>query len=212
MSIQCLKTMICATYLQVWLGGFLNSWYSQRSELSIPCLFSLSGLLLQVYRQIIVNTLWPKAGYLFLRRMFTLSLQLAGVQPRTVRNNADGTLDLDDLQRKIRARDDPHMPWTRAVCLENTQNRCGGSVISVDYIKQVLIVVHLTASCMCTWYWSQFIWPPHACAHSTYHGSCDHLMLVHMVLITVHVTTSCLHGTDHGSSDHLMLAYMLSAF
>ena len=96
-------------------------------------------------------------------------LQLAGVQPRTVRNNADGTLDLDDLQRKIRDRDDPHVPWTRAVCLENTQNRCGGSVISVDYIKQVLIMVHLTASCLHTF---------------------DHLMRMHMVLIMVRLATS----------------------
>ena len=78
--------------------------------------------------------------------MFTLFLQLAGVQPRTVNNNPDGTLDLDDLQRKIRARNDPHLPWTRVVCLENTQNRCGGSVISVDYIKQVLMRVRWTTS------------------------------------------------------------------
>ncbi|KAK7111445.1 hypothetical protein V1264_011076 [Littorina saxatilis] len=62
---------------------------------------------------------------------------LAGVQPRPVKNNLDGTLDLDDLQSKIRSRGDPHFPWTRVVCLENSQNKCGGSVLSLNFIKQV---------------------------------------------------------------------------
>ncbi|KAL8616895.1 hypothetical protein ACOMHN_041814 [Nucella lapillus] len=62
---------------------------------------------------------------------------LAGVQPRVVKNSTDGTLDLGELERKIRDRSDAHYPWTRALCLENTHNMCGGRVFSVDYIKKV---------------------------------------------------------------------------
>ena len=61
---------------------------------------------------------------------------LAGLQPRAVTNKLDGTLDLVELQSKIRPRDDPHSPWTRVICLENTHNKCEGTVLSLDYIKQ----------------------------------------------------------------------------
>lgn len=62
---------------------------------------------------------------------------LAGVHPRAVPNKPDGTLDLDDLCKKIRRRDDPHLPWSRVICLENTHNKCGGVVITPEYIQQV---------------------------------------------------------------------------
>ncbi|KAK7507191.1 hypothetical protein BaRGS_00001126 [Batillaria attramentaria] len=62
---------------------------------------------------------------------------LAGIHPRSVTNKPDGTLDLAELSRKIRNRYDPHYPWTRVICLENTHNKCGGAVISPDYINQV---------------------------------------------------------------------------
>lgn len=59
------------------------------------------------------------------------------MQPRAVRNNSDGTFDLDDLQKKIRVRNDPHQPWTKLICLENTQNKCGGRVLSLDYLSRM---------------------------------------------------------------------------
>jgi len=42
-------------------------------------------------------------------------------------NQADGTLALDAVRGAIRE-DDPHYPVTRAVAIENTQNRCNGRV------------------------------------------------------------------------------------
>ncbi|XP_076459345.1 uncharacterized protein LOC143292711 [Babylonia areolata] len=62
---------------------------------------------------------------------------LAGVQPRAVQTNPDGTLDLADLVGKIRDRSDTHYPFTTAICLENTHNKCGGKVLPLDYIKKV---------------------------------------------------------------------------
>lgn len=63
--------------------------------------------------------------------------QFGGVQSRFVHNQADGTLNLQEIQEKIRPLDDDHQPWTRAICVENTHNRCGGKVLSLDYMKQV---------------------------------------------------------------------------
>src|SRR5262249_6416189 len=38
--------------------------------------------------------------------------------------------------------DDPHDPITRLVCLENTHNRCGGTVQSPDYTRQLANMAH----------------------------------------------------------------------
>ena len=61
---------------------------------------------------------------------------LGGVHPRTVPNQADGTLILDDIQNAIRA-DDVHNPISRLIVLENTQLRCGGTPISAAYTRSV---------------------------------------------------------------------------
>ncbi len=61
---------------------------------------------------------------------------LGGVNPHTIPNQSDGTLDLDQIQAAIRI-DNPHMPITRLVTVENTQNRCGGSALSVEYTRKV---------------------------------------------------------------------------
>lgn len=57
---------------------------------------------------------------------------LGGVFAATLPNLPDGTLDLDAVSRAIRGRD-IHQPVTRLLILENTQNRCGGAVLSPDY-------------------------------------------------------------------------------
>ncbi|KAG0578887.1 hypothetical protein M758_4G061600 [Ceratodon purpureus] len=62
---------------------------------------------------------------------------LGGVHPRTVPNNADGTMDLKKLEAAIRYELDDHFPVTRLICLENTQARCGGRCISAEYTDQV---------------------------------------------------------------------------
>lgn len=61
---------------------------------------------------------------------------LGGVHSCQIPNQADGTLDLDDIRRAIRA-DDPHQPITRLVSLENTHNRCGGVALTVEYTQAV---------------------------------------------------------------------------
>jgi threonine aldolase len=61
---------------------------------------------------------------------------LGGVHPHTVRNQPDGTLDLNDVAAAIRAYD-PHNPITRLICLENTQNFCGGRALPVEYMDRV---------------------------------------------------------------------------
>ena len=61
---------------------------------------------------------------------------LGGVHPHTIPNQPDGTLVLDDIRAAIRP-DNPHMPITRLITLENTHNRCGGASLSVEYTHSV---------------------------------------------------------------------------
>ena len=66
---------------------------------------------------------------------------LGGVTLRTVPNDRCGRLNLDDIDRAIRAKD-IHYPETRLLCLENTHNRCGGAVLTTDYTNEVCNLVH----------------------------------------------------------------------
>ncbi|GAP15148.1 L-threonine aldolase [Longilinea arvoryzae] len=61
---------------------------------------------------------------------------LGGVFPHTLTNQADGTLLLEDIRSAIRP-DDIHHPINKMVILENTQNRCGGVPLSVEYTRSV---------------------------------------------------------------------------
>jgi len=61
---------------------------------------------------------------------------LGGIQPRTLRNQPDGTLLLEEIELAIRE-DDPHYPITRLIALENTHNRCNGVPLSTNYIRSV---------------------------------------------------------------------------
>lgn len=53
---------------------------------------------------------------------------IAGVQSALVKNNEDGTWDLDEMVQKIRIDPDCHEPITSLIVVENTQNMCGGKV------------------------------------------------------------------------------------
>jgi threonine aldolase len=59
----------------------------------------------------------------------------SGVTTRTVEGE-NGLLSLDDLENKIRP-DDSHYPRTRLVCLENTHNRGGGRVYSIEQVARI---------------------------------------------------------------------------
>lgn len=61
---------------------------------------------------------------------------LGGVHPRTIQNQDDGTLSLEDIEGAIRP-DNPHFPISRLVILENTHNRTGGSTLSREYTRKV---------------------------------------------------------------------------
>ena len=61
---------------------------------------------------------------------------LGGIQPCPVPNQKDGTLALDDILASIRT-EDVHHPITRLICLENTQNICGGIPLTAAYTREV---------------------------------------------------------------------------
>src|SRR5215216_2320949 len=61
---------------------------------------------------------------------------LGGIQPCPIPNQKDGTLPLEDIFASIRI-EDVHYPITRLICLENTQNICGGVPLTSEYTRQV---------------------------------------------------------------------------
>ncbi len=61
---------------------------------------------------------------------------LGGIQPHPVRNQADGTLALDDIRASIQF-EDVHHTISRLICIENTQNVCGGIPLTAEYTAQV---------------------------------------------------------------------------
>ena len=65
------------------------------------------------------------------------SAAVGGIHPRTVTNQPNGTLALDELEDAVRDPANVHYPHTRLVCLENTHNRCSGAVLPPAYIAEV---------------------------------------------------------------------------
>jgi threonine aldolase len=61
---------------------------------------------------------------------------LGGIHSLQLPNQPDGSLLLEDIRSAIRE-DDSHHPITRLICLENTQNACGGVLLSAEYTQQV---------------------------------------------------------------------------
>jgi threonine aldolase len=66
---------------------------------------------------------------------------LGGVTMRTVPTDSQGRLDPGDIERTIRSKD-IHYPRTALLCLENTHNRCGGTVLTADYTDEVCSLAH----------------------------------------------------------------------
>ncbi len=66
---------------------------------------------------------------------------LGGIQSCPVLNQKDGTLALSDILASIRT-EDVHHPITRLICLENTQNICGGVPLSPAYTHEVGELAH----------------------------------------------------------------------
>jgi threonine aldolase len=61
---------------------------------------------------------------------------LGGVMPHTLPNLPDGRLEPAAIKGAVRP-DDVHQPISRLVVLENTHNRCGGTVLDAAYFDQV---------------------------------------------------------------------------
>jgi threonine aldolase len=66
---------------------------------------------------------------------------LGGLELRTVANDERGRLRPEDVQEAIRL-PDIHHPRTGLVCLENTHNRCAGSVLTEADMEAVAQVAH----------------------------------------------------------------------
>ncbi len=66
---------------------------------------------------------------------------LAGVVMRTIPNNQDGQMDLNAIEMAIRSKN-IHYPQSTLLCLENTHNRCGGTVLTPDYASAVAGLAH----------------------------------------------------------------------
>ena len=66
---------------------------------------------------------------------------LGGISCYQLQNQPDGSLLPEDVEAAIRP-DDPHDPITRLVCLENTHNRCGGTVQTPEYTRKIAKLAH----------------------------------------------------------------------
>jgi threonine aldolase len=64
------------------------------------------------------------------------SAAVGSIHPRTVPNQPDGKLALEDIEAAIRG-DNIHFPISRLIILENTHNLCNGCPLDIDYMKAV---------------------------------------------------------------------------
>ncbi len=62
---------------------------------------------------------------------------LGGVVMHTIPNNQDGQIDLTTIEEAVRGKN-IHFPQTTLLCLENTHNRCGGEVLTPDYMSSAV--------------------------------------------------------------------------
>jgi threonine aldolase len=64
------------------------------------------------------------------------SAAVGSIHSRTIPNQSDGTLLIEDIEAAIRP-DNIHLPRTRLIVLENTQNICSGYPLDTAYMKAV---------------------------------------------------------------------------
>lgn len=64
------------------------------------------------------------------------SAAIGGIHPRTIPNQPDGKIALQDIEAAIRP-ENVHFPRTKLILLENTHNRCNGNPLEVDYMNSV---------------------------------------------------------------------------
>jgi len=64
------------------------------------------------------------------------SAAVGGIHPRTVPNQPDGKMALEDIEAAIRG-DNVHFPRSRLIILENTHNLCNGWPLDLEYMQAV---------------------------------------------------------------------------
>lgn len=64
---------------------------------------------------------------------------VAGVLLNVIPNNENGTYSIDELRSRIRGQDS-HEPITTLAIVENTHNICGGKVIPLDWIDELVSI------------------------------------------------------------------------
>jgi threonine aldolase len=74
-------------------------------------------------------------AHMFLNECGSIAM-VGGIHPHTIPNQPDGTMRIEDIEAAIRG-DNDHWPRTRAICLENTHNRCFGAPLTPEYMKSV---------------------------------------------------------------------------
>ena len=64
-----------------------------------------------------------------------------GIHSHQLKNNYDGTIDIDMIKGAIRI-DDVHFPISSLICIENTHNKCHGFPLQLEYINSVCDIAH----------------------------------------------------------------------
>ena len=67
---------------------------------------------------------------------------LGGAPMYVVPTHANGSLDLEKVRAGIADDSDEHTAATSLVCIENTHNRCGGTVLNVEQVQAVAELAH----------------------------------------------------------------------
>jgi threonine aldolase len=67
---------------------------------------------------------------------------LGGAPMVVVSTDSDGMLDPNEVRINISDGSDEHTAPTALLCIENTHNRCGGSVLSVEQVEQLSSLAH----------------------------------------------------------------------
>jgi threonine aldolase len=62
--------------------------------------------------------------------------QFGGVSFRTLQNLDDGSFDIENIYNCIRD-DDIHEPITKLICIENTHNVCGGTILPIKFLEEL---------------------------------------------------------------------------
>ncbi len=62
---------------------------------------------------------------------------LGGMPFALLPNGENGEMDLDRVEKAIRPKGRMGYPATGVICVENTQNRCGGAALSIEYLSNL---------------------------------------------------------------------------